>query len=202
MGLKTKCLQIVWLLLQAAKLLCHLDFIVMLLAKTAHALFYFSYQHVKSSSTIYNDCPGCILISRTFENTPTALIRQSAIQYLQHTMTDKSRYIVTMRNPTDRMISHYFYLHKQNVVSVFDFYQNLLTYPRKKLQKSFNIQEWILSHQRYFWLVYWKVGFRLACFSVCKVATQDIIVIMLSTKKQGCFSNNATELIFEIECIC
>ena len=108
-----------------------------------------SFRYTKANNfTIYDDCPGCFIISRIIENTPYFIIRQSAIQYLQHTMTDKSRYIITMRNPTDRMISHYFYLHKQNVVSVFDFYQNLLTYPRKKLQKSFNIQEWILPHQR------------------------------------------------------
>ncbi|XP_067951406.1 uncharacterized protein [Watersipora subatra] len=60
----------------------------------------------------YNDCPGCVIVSRILEKNDTHLVRQSAIQYLQYVMVDDSRYIITMREPADRMISHFFYVHK------------------------------------------------------------------------------------------
>ncbi|XP_067950456.1 carbohydrate sulfotransferase 15-like [Watersipora subatra] len=62
---------------------------------------------------IFCDCSGCALIHKHQKQTDTYLIRQSAAQYLTYSMLDSSRYIITMREPADRMISHFFFEHKQ-----------------------------------------------------------------------------------------
>ena len=66
----------------------------------------------------FNDCPGCAHMSNVIQNNPDELLRRSTSQLLAYFMTDKSRYIVTMRDPTERLISQFFYNHKLPKVQV------------------------------------------------------------------------------------
>ncbi|XP_067951460.1 uncharacterized protein [Watersipora subatra] len=69
--------------------------------------------HLEKKKDIFCDCSGCALIHKHQKQNETYLIRQSAAQYLTYSMLDSSRYIITMREPADRMISQFFFEHKK-----------------------------------------------------------------------------------------
>ncbi|XP_067951568.1 carbohydrate sulfotransferase 15-like [Watersipora subatra] len=62
--------------------------------------------------TSYDSCPGCIGIYWVKEESAFITL-QSTVQYLQYTLTAFSRYVITMRKPSSRMISHFFYTLQQ-----------------------------------------------------------------------------------------
>ena len=62
--------------------------------------------------TVYGGCPGCSLINKALRTDAHTILVHSSIQYVKHLQTDQTRYIITMRNPTQRVLSHYFYLFK------------------------------------------------------------------------------------------
>ncbi|XP_067951419.1 carbohydrate sulfotransferase 15-like [Watersipora subatra] len=69
--------------------------------------------YLEKKKDIFCDCSGCALIHKHQEQNETYLVRQSAAQYLTYSMLDSSRYIITMREPADRTISHFFFMHKK-----------------------------------------------------------------------------------------
>ncbi|XP_067950455.1 uncharacterized protein [Watersipora subatra] len=69
--------------------------------------------HLEQKKDIFCDCSGCALIHKLEKENETHFVRRSAAQYLTYTMLDTSRYIITMREPADRMISHFFFEHKK-----------------------------------------------------------------------------------------
>ena len=75
---------------------------------------------------LYGHCNGCLMIA---DNLPVDGRQDplTAVEYLSYFTTNATRYIISLRNPTDRTISHYFYrlqrvsrlLHIKILVSVF-----------------------------------------------------------------------------------
>ncbi|XP_067946827.1 carbohydrate sulfotransferase 15-like [Watersipora subatra] len=74
-------------------------------------------RHLQKKKDIFCGCPGCAIIFKLQKENKTDILWRSAAQYLSYTMLDTSRYIITMREPADRMISNFFYEHKENRTS-------------------------------------------------------------------------------------
>lgn len=62
--------------------------------------------------TTFGDCPGCLIHYNILRLEKDSIVMHGIFQYLQHMRRENTRYIVTIRNPTDRVLSHYFYVFK------------------------------------------------------------------------------------------
>ncbi|XP_067950448.1 uncharacterized protein [Watersipora subatra] len=76
-------------------------------------------QYLQKKKDIFCDCPGCVLIHKLQKENATHFVWRSAAQYLPYTMLDTSRYIITMREPADRMISNFFYAYKEKRENIY-----------------------------------------------------------------------------------
>ena len=60
--------------------------------------------------TTFGDCPACLLGHKVLRSDSNSITIHSVFQYLQFIRRENTRYIATIRHPTDRALSQYFYM--------------------------------------------------------------------------------------------